>query len=163
MEEDLVKANNWQWVEKKYKLWSDFKNRDWISNPLEHRKNSQEWAPRESDIFTQRAKATHKSERKRIEFCMHSTFHPRSYTSRCNCPSIWLLCNIVSSWVKGTNSCSDWRSTQFFAVFMMYPELNGIQKLTELSKGKMNLAWINSDFLPEFPSCGSWGWPRHFL
>ena len=135
-EEGLVKAINWQWMEWKDKLWSYFKNRDWISNPLEQRINSQEWAPRESDIFTQRARATHRSQRKRIDFCMHSTLYPRSYTSRCNCPSIWLLCNIVSSWMKGTNSCSDWRSPSALCCHLGVSWVEWNSKASWVIKGK---------------------------
>lgn len=152
-EEGLVKASKWQWMEWKDKLWSDFKNRDWISNPLQQRMNSHEWAPRESDTFTQRAKATHRSQRKSVDFCVHSTLRPRAYASRCNCPSIRLLRNRESSWEKGTNSCSDWRSPSALCYFHGVSWVEWNSKASWVIKGKdeplLELILISSlSFLP---------------
>ena len=55
-------------IEWKDKVQSDFKNSACISNALEQGMNRQAWAAKESDTFTHGAKATHRSQKKRVDF-----------------------------------------------------------------------------------------------
>lgn len=151
-----VKASYWKWAEQerlgvgRFQEWEISSLKCLLSKEWIIRGEHQKQAPGLSKVLNQR-------------LVLHApNLPPESYISRCNCCSIWLLHNVLSSWEKGTKSCPGWRCPSVLFSLPCTSWVEGNEKLAELTKGKLSLAWTNSDFLAAFPSYGSWGWPKHF-